>query len=35
MNFGFSIADFRLGEKSDAQHIAETIFEFLLRQSEI
>jgi hypothetical protein len=42
-NFRFSIADpsallrpgFRLREKSDAQHIAETILEFLLRQSKI
>src|SRR6266545_3790748 len=34
-DFRFSIADFRLGEKSDARHIAETIFGFFLRQSKI
>jgi hypothetical protein len=33
-NFRFAIADFRLG-KTRAQNIAETVFEFSLRESEI
>ena len=38
-SFGFSsagpLADFRLEKKANSQNIAESIFEFLLRQSEI